>query len=94
MATVEELLGMLKAKAKYDQLEGMAKFGIVTEQRLGVSVPEMRKIAKQVDKDHMLALALWETGILEARIVAGMVGEPEKLTEEQMEAWMVNFLWK
>ncbi len=90
MVSVEEILGMLKAKAKSDQLEGMARFGIVTEQRMGVSVPEMRKIAKQVGKDHELALALWETGILEARIVAGMVGEPDKLTEEQMEAWVVG----
>jgi len=90
MTTVDEVLEILKAKAKSDQLEGMARFGIVTEQRLGVSVPEMRKVAKQVGKDHVLALALWETGILEARIVAGMVGEPEKLTEDQMEAWVVQ----
>jgi 3-methyladenine DNA glycosylase AlkD len=90
MSSVDEVLDLLKAKAKSDQLDGMARFGIVTEQRLGVSVPEMRKIAKQIGKDHDLALALWETGILEARIVAGMVGEPEKLTEEQMEAWVVG----
>ncbi len=90
MASVEEVLEMLKAKAKSNQLEGMAKFGIVTEQRMGVSVPEMRKIAKELGKDHQLALALWETGILEARIVAGMVGKPDKLTEEQMEAWVVG----
>ena len=90
MSSVQEVLEILKAKAKSDQLEGMARFGIVTEQRLGVSVPEMRVVAKQVGKDHELALALWETGILEARIVAGMVGEPEKLTEEQMEAWVVD----
>ncbi|MBC8510024.1 MAG: DNA alkylation repair protein [Anaerolineales bacterium] len=90
MATVEEVLELLKSKAKTDQLEGMAKFGIVTEHRLGVSVPDMRKIAKEVGKDHELALKLWDTGILEARIVAGMIGEPEKLTEEQMEAWVVE----
>ena len=90
MSSVQEVLEILKAKAKSDQLEGMARFGIVTEQRLGVSVPEMRVVAKQVGKDHELALALWETGILEARVVAGMVGEPEKLTEEQMEAWVVD----
>ena len=90
MSSVQEVLEILKAKAKSDQLEGMARFGIVTEQRLGVSVPDMRVIAKQVGKDHELALALWKTGILEARIVAGMVGEPEKLTEAQMEAWVVD----
>ncbi len=88
MSSVEEVLDLLKTKAKSDQLEGMAKFGIVTEQRMGVSVPDMRKIAKKVGKNHPLALALWETGILEARIVAGMIANPEELTEEQMEAWV------
>lgn len=90
MTSVEKIVDMLRAKTKSDQLEGMARFGIVTEQRLGVAVPEMRKIAKEIGKDHELALALWETGILEARIVAGMIGEPANLTEEQIEAWVVD----
>jgi 3-methyladenine DNA glycosylase AlkD len=55
---------------------------------LGVSVPDMRKLAKEIGKDHKLALDLWRTGIAEARLVAGMVGDPAKLTEEQMEDWV------
>jgi 3-methyladenine DNA glycosylase AlkD len=61
---------------------------MAVEQRLGVSVPDMRKLAKEIGKDHKLALDLWRTGIAEARIVAGMVGDPAKLTEEQMEDWV------
>jgi 3-methyladenine DNA glycosylase AlkD len=63
---------------------------MIAERRLGVSVPDMRKIAKEVGKDHGLALALWTTGIPEAKIVASMIDEPEKLTEEQMEAWVTG----
>ena len=88
MASVEEVLKKLKAKARSDQVEGMAKYGMVAERRLGVSVPDMRKIAKELGKDHKLALELWKTGIPEARIVAAMIDEPEKLTEEQMEDWV------
>jgi 3-methyladenine DNA glycosylase AlkD len=88
MTTVEEILNKLKEKARPDQLEGMAKFGMVVEERLGVSIPEMRKIAKDVGKDHKLALELWRTGIVEARIVAAMIDEHEKLTEKQMEDWV------
>lgn len=91
MASVEEVLQRLKAKARPDQLEGMARFAIVGEGRLGVSVPEMRKLAKEIGKDHALALELWKTGIPDARIVAGMVGEPDKLTEQQMEDWVRDF---
>ncbi len=88
MASVEEVLKKLRARARPDQLEGMAQYGMVDEGRLGVSVPDMRKIAKELGKDHKLALDLWETGIPEAKIVAAMIDEPEKLTERQMEDWV------
>ena len=90
MTTLDEVLDKLNKKAKSDQLEGMARFGIVGDQRMGVSVPDMRKIAKEIGKDHQLALELWDTGIPEAMIVAGMVAEPDKLTETQMEDWVVD----
>lgn len=90
MVTVEDVLKKLQAKAKPANVEGMAKFGIVAEKRMGVSVPEMRKIAKETGKNHNLALELWKTGIPEARIVAAQVGDPEKLTEKQMEDWVID----
>jgi 3-methyladenine DNA glycosylase AlkD len=88
MASVEEVLKKLKAKARPDQLEGMARYGMVVEERLGVAVPEMRKIARETGKDHQLALELWDTGIADARILAAMIDEPEALTEKQMESWV------
>jgi len=91
MASVKEVLDKLRSKARPDQLEGMAKFGIAIEGRLGVSVPDMRKLAKDIGKDHKLALDLWKTGIAEARMVAAMVDDPDKLTEEQMEHWVKDF---
>jgi len=90
MASVEEVLKKLRAKAEPENVGGMARYGMIAERRLGVSVPDMRKIAKEVGKDHRLALALWTTGIPEAKIVASMIDEPEKLTEEQMEAWVTG----
>ena len=90
MTTVAEVLDKLNEKSESDQLQGMSRFGIVGDQRMGVSVPDMRKIAKGFGKDHQLALELWDTGIPEAMIVAGMVAEPDKLTEAQMEAWVVD----
>jgi len=88
METVNDVLDRLRSKAKPDQLAGMARYGMTVEQRLGVSVPDMRKLAKEIGKDHKLALELWKTGIAEARIVAAMVDDPDKLTEEQMEDWV------
>ena len=88
MVSVKDVLDKLQSKARPDQLEGMAKYGMAVERRLGVPVPEMRKLAKDIGKDHKLALELWKTGIAEARIVAAMVDDPDKLTEEQMEDWV------
>ena len=88
MTSVKDVLDKLQSKARPEQLKGMAKYGMTVEQRLGVSVPDMRKLAKEIGRDHRLALALWSTGIAEARILAAMIDDPDKLTEEQMEDWV------
>lgn len=69
----------------------MTRFGIVGEGRLGVSVPELRKLAKEIGRDHELALKLWKTGIPDAMILAGLVADPEKVTEKQMDEWVKDF---
>jgi 3-methyladenine DNA glycosylase AlkD len=91
MASVDVVLKRMKAKARPDQLEGMARYGMAVEKRLGVSIPDLRKIAKELGKDHKLAIELWKTGIDDARIMAAMIGEPEKLSETQMENWVKDF---
>lgn len=91
MKTVEEVLAQLQASARPDQLAGMARFGLTGVDRLGVSVPDMRRIAKAVGRDHALALELYATGIPEAMMVASMVDVPAEVTDAQMEAWVVAF---
>lgn len=88
MPSVEEVLEKLKSNSRPEQLEGMARYGMAVERRLGVSIPDIRKIAKELGKDNKLALELWKTGIAEARIIAAMIDAPEKLTEGQMEDWV------
>lgn len=88
MVSAADILDQLKAKANPDNLEGMARFGMAVDRRLGVSVPEMRRIAKQIGKGHELAVELLKTGIAEAKIVASMIAVPEKLTANDMDAWV------
>ena len=88
MAYVAEVLERLRSMARPDQLEGMAKYGMVVERRLGVSIPNLRRLAKELGQNHKLALELWKTGIAEARLVAAMTDDPEKLTGGQMEDWV------
>ncbi len=71
---------------------GMARFGIRPKTRVcGVAVPELRKMAKLIKKNHKLAQALWDSKIHEARILAGMIASPELLTSAQMEKWVKDF---
>jgi 3-methyladenine DNA glycosylase AlkD len=88
LVSVEEIVKRLEAKSGTEQLEGMARYGINIEHRLGVSVPDLRKMAKVIGKDHRLALGLWKTGIADARILAAMIDDPELLDEKQMEEWV------
>lgn len=88
MASLDEVLNKMKAKARPNQLEGMARYGMAVEHRLGMSIPDMRKLAKELGKNHDLALELWKTGMVEAKIVAAMIDDPERVTEMQMEEWV------
>ena len=72
-------------------VEGMNRFGIRGSKMLGVSVPNLRKLAAQNGKDHETALELWATGIHDARLLATMIDEPAKVNEEQLEAWIKDF---
>jgi len=90
MTSSTQVLAQLKSKARHENLEGMARFGMAVEKRLGVSVPEMRKIAKEIGRDHPLALNLWKTGIAEARIVASMIAVPEEMSSKDLETWVLG----
>jgi 3-methyladenine DNA glycosylase AlkD len=72
-------------------VEGMARFGIRAVKVFGVSKPKLDVLARKIGENHKLALALWETGIHDAKILAGMIDQPAKVTAAQMEAWVRDF---
>ena len=86
-----EVLKKLKSLANPESVKGMARFGIKSENAYGISIPNLRKLAKQIGKNQALALQLWSSGVHEARILAGMVDDPEQVTESQMEHWVNDF---
>ena len=71
--------------------EGMARYGIVAPKSFGVSMATLQKIAKQLGKDHALAFELWDTEWYEARMLATLIAEPERLTAAEMERWCREF---
>jgi 3-methyladenine DNA glycosylase AlkD len=87
----EDILERLKSLANAENVAGMARFGINPENTLGVSIPVLRKMAREIGRNHGLAQELWSTGVHEARILASMVDDPRLVTEEQMERWAADF---
>lgn len=89
--TYDDVIKKLKSLSNPKAVEGMARFGINPENTFGISIPNLRKMAKQIGKDHTIAQQLWVSGIHEARILAGMIDELEMVTEKQMENWVKDF---
>ena len=77
--------------ANPEAVKGMSRFGINPENTYGVSIPNLRKIAKESGKNHVLAQELWASGIHEAKILASMIDDPKEVIEEQMEVWVRGF---
>jgi 3-methyladenine DNA glycosylase AlkD len=83
-----EILKKLKSLSNPKAVEGMKRFGINPNNTYGVSIPNLRKIAKQIGTSHTLAQQLWKSSIHEARIIASMIDDPKMVTEEQLENWV------
>jgi 3-methyladenine DNA glycosylase AlkD len=88
---LEQIIKKLKTNSSKKNLEAMTRFGINTNNAIGVSMPTVRKIAKEIGKDHSLALQLWDSKIHEARILASVIDEPNKVSEKQFEKWVTDF---
>lgn len=88
--TAAQLIERLSEMGNPANVAGMARFGINPANTLGVSMPQLRELAKG-RRDQQLSLALWTSGIHEARILAALVGEPARVTPEQMDAWVLDF---
>jgi len=84
LASTLERLNML---ADPDALPAMRRFALTGKNRLGIFIPKLRALAKEIEIDHKLALALWETSIPEAQILATLIADPHQVTSEQMDQW-------
>ena len=84
-------LRWLERKGSDKTRDGMRGYGIHTEKAFGVTVANIRALAKRLGPDHALALALWESGWYEARMLSAFVAEPERVTPALMDRWCRGF---
>jgi 3-methyladenine DNA glycosylase AlkD len=87
----DQMIATLKGLADAQAVQRMARLGINPGQALGISLPTLRKLARAIGKDQALAVALWDSGIHEARILASMVAEPHLVSPHLMDRWVNEF---
>jgi 3-methyladenine DNA glycosylase AlkD len=86
-----EVMQWLERQGTKRTVEGMARYGITAERAFGVPMGMLLSLRKRLGQDHTLSLALWETGWYEARLLAALVGDPDRVTRRQMNAWAAGF---
>ncbi len=89
--TADQVLVRLRSMADPKILEQEKRLGIDIENGLGISIWDLRKVAKEIGHDQALAEQLWKTGVREARLLAGYVADPDTISEATIERWAKDF---
>lgn len=71
--------------------ENMRLAGIIYSVNYGVSIPELKELAKPYSNDHELALALFNEEIRECKLLASLIDNPESVTGNQIDEWAESF---
>lgn len=87
---VREVVAELRSVADPSRLAGMARVGIAVDRALGVGMPELRSLARRCGTDQRLATGLWRTGLREARIVATLVADADRIDAETLDRWVAD----
>lgn len=89
---LEIILSRLHQLANPDKVAYKAeRFGIVSHNALGIYQKDLNALAKQFPKDKVLAEALFDSGIYEARVLCSKLFPLEELTEAHLEQWVPTF---
>jgi 3-methyladenine DNA glycosylase AlkD len=88
-ATVGEMMKELMALTSVQNVKIYKKYGAGGD-LYGASFADLRRLAKRIKTDHVLALELWESGNVDARLLAAMIADPEELTPATIDSWIEN----
>jgi 3-methyladenine DNA glycosylase AlkD len=87
MPTTKSILAELQKKGKAKTREIYARHGMDAERVFGVSVADLKTIAKTIRGQQSLAYELYDTGIMDAMYLAGMVTDGRQMAKKQLDAW-------
>jgi 3-methyladenine DNA glycosylase AlkD len=94
MKTVKQVMAALKKRGDPRRVQAYANHGGPEGRLFGVSVADMKVIAKQLKGQQDLALELYETEHGDAQYLAGMVADGTFMTKRQLDAWARKASWQ
>jgi 3-methyladenine DNA glycosylase AlkD len=87
----EKVIQKLQSLANPENVKGMERYGINPKNNLGISIYQLRPLAKEIGRNHPLALKLWDSKIHDARLLACFIDDPKKVAADQMDKWAESF---
>ncbi len=87
MASVASITALLKKKGTEKMRAMYQRHGMAKERAYGVSMADLKIIAKTIKGEQALALELYKTGMLDAMYLAGMVADGKKMSAKELDAW-------
>ena len=89
--TKNEVIMWFESNKNQANIEGMKRFGIISDKVFGLSLQQIEEIRKKIKKDHNLALELWDTGYHDVRHLASIIADPKIIDEETIDKWVMDF---
>ena len=88
---VRSALAWLKSHSSKAARDAMARYAIPSDHAYGVPVRDIKTLGTKLGRNQPLAVALWDTGVYEARMLVSFVGDPAQLSPAQMDRWCKDF---
>ena len=88
---LNEIINFFEDNVDEKNLETMARLKVGSDKKYGIKMPVLRKLAKEIGKDHELALELWNHGYHESRLLATLIEDSSKVSAEQLDKWVNDF---
>ena len=85
--TKTQVIALLRENRNERGIANWKKLGAKTGKlkSFGIGLTQLRKLAKQIGRDHKLALLLWKSDVYDAKIIGLLIDDPKQVSREQAE---------
>jgi 3-methyladenine DNA glycosylase AlkD len=90
--SIIKIIANLRAHGSEKHRASKARLGVPLNSAVGVPLPIIRQMGKELGRNQKSALALWQSGLHEARLLAALVAEPEKMTAQLIDDWLSDIV--